>query len=251
MPCDWPVDRTGFDALPAIGPGGEDDPSQEWLDAVAKRNANEDTAVLVLWRLTGERFGVCPTTVRPCPTFNPVSRYGPTWGGSMLWWNGAGWETTGCGCSGRCITSGPGMVHLPGPVAAITKVTIGDVVLDPSAYRVEGNVLYRTGAAAWPSQNLGRPMGDPNTWSVEYTRGEAVPAGGALMAALLTKEFMAACSGNPCRLPKTVVSTTRQGVTHQFDPTKLLAAGLVGIAELDQWIHAVNPNHLMRAPSVI
>lgn len=250
MPCDWPVDRTCFDALPAIGPGGEDDPSPEYATALAQRNAAEDTAVLVLWRLTGERFGICPTTVRPCPTSNPGTRYGLSWS-SFLWWNGAGWQTESCGCAGRCITTGPGMVHLPGPVSAITKVTIGDVVLDPTAYRVEGNVLYRTGGAVWPSQNLGRPVGDPNTWVVEYDRGEVVPPGGALMAALLTKEFMAACSGSPCRLPKTVVSTTRQGVTHQFDPTKIFAAGLIGIAEIDHWIHAINPHHLMRAPSVI
>lgn len=244
MSCDWPVDRTCLADLPAEGDDGYD-------AALAKRSRAEDTATLVLWALTGRRFGICDYTVRPCPTFNPVNRYGPSWSTRLLWWDGGNWNTTSCGCTASCVANGPGMVHLPGPVVSVSKVQVGVMVLGTDEYTVEGNVLYRTNGLPWPSQNLGHPLGAFDTWSVDYQRGEPVPAGGDMMAGALAKEFMAACDGGTCRLPKTVVSLTRQGVTHQFDPTKIIAAGFTGLPEVDQWVQAVNPHRLMQAPVVL
>lgn len=241
MSCDWPVDRTCLADLPAEGDDGYD-------AALAKRNRAEDAAVMVLWALTGRRFGICDYTVRPCPEFDL-----PTigWRTRMLWWTGDNWLTTSCGCTNTCTSSGPGMVHLPGPVVSVSKVQLGDLVLTSADYTVEGNVLYRNGGLAWPAQNRSHPLGAFDTWSVEYQRGEPVPAGGDMMAGALAKEFMAACDGGVCRLPKTVVSLTRQGVTHQFDPTKIIAAGFTGLPEVDQWVQGINPHRLMQAPVVL
>jgi hypothetical protein len=47
-----------------------------------------------------------------------------------------------------------------------------------------------------------------------------------------------------------VVSTSRSGVTHVFDPTRMLGAGYTGIPEIDTWIASVNPNHLMATARV-
>jgi hypothetical protein len=172
----------------------------------------------------------------------------------IVLWDGSNWVNTACGCASTCRKSGPGMVHLPGPVGEVTEVRIDDdAALDPSQYAVEGDVLYRRGdSVRWPGQNLSRPLGEPGTWSVTYTRGIPVPAGVDRLTGLLAKEFINACDSTAkCRLPRTVVSTTQRGVTHVFDPTKLLAAGKTGLAEVDMWLAAVNPHHLMATASVL
>lgn len=249
--CDWPVDRTCLTPLPAEGEDGYD-------EALAKRNRAEDAAVLILWRLTGGRFGICPTTARPCPPDGQESGYrgggGSGWPSNfpVVLWDGGNWVNTACGCATQCRRSGPGMVHLPGPASNVRLVVLGNEVLAPDQYALEGNVLYRRGdAVRWPGQNLSRPIGEPGTWWVDYDRGEAVPAGGDMAAGALAKEINASCEGTACRLPKTVVSLTRQGVTHQFDPTKILAAGFTGLPEVDQWVQSVNPHRLMAAPVVL
>jgi hypothetical protein len=68
----------------------------------------------------------------------------------------------------------------------------------------------------------------------------------------LAKEFVSACTGDDtCRLPRTLVGTTRRGVSHNFDPAKIIGAGKTGLAEVDQWLAAVNPNRLQSAPEVL
>ena len=246
MSCEWPVDRSCLPALPA-----DNDP--EYQERVDRMNMATDTAVMVLWQLTGQQFGICPTSVRPCPTGPRYPDYGVReayW--SLLFWSGEHWFTGNCGCVGRCQLSGPAMVHLPGPVADVTKVQIGDTVLDPSEYVLEQNRLYRKGGAAWPSQNLGRPIGETGTWVVEYTKGLPVPPGGDKMAGILAQEFIRACDNDgDCRIPRTVVQISRQGVSHVFDATKMLANGKTGLAEVDLWLNAINPYHLLSRPTVI
>ena len=170
----------------------------------------------------------------------------------LVFWDGGNWRNSGCGCSGGCVRSGPGMIHLPGPVQSIDLVVLENDVLDTSEYVLEGDILYRTGGKAWPSQNLSQPMGSPGTWYVQYQKGLEVPPGGDKMAGILAQEFIAACDGDgECRLPRTVIRTTRQGVTHTFDASAVLAAGSVGIPEIDLWVTAINPHHLTRPPVVL
>ena len=252
MSCAWPVDRTCLPELPA-----ED--AENYEQKLAERNAAEDLAVQVLWSLSGRQFGACETVVRPCP---PADR--PMWRGShpydqsvqpypssfMPVFEYGRWVNYPCGCVGKCRQAGPRTVHLPGPVAEIVTVTIGAVVLDYDEYALEGDVLYRIGGN-WPHQDYNRPLGEDATWSVEYLKGVPVPAGVATFVGQLAKEFLAACSGDACRIPRNVVATTNRGVMRQFDPSRIYAAGKTGLTEIDLWLSAINPHHILAGPKVL
>jgi hypothetical protein len=227
--CSWPVDRS---CLPAV-----DAP----ID-IAKQTYAEELAIHTLWSLSGRQFGVCPVIMRPCQEFTPVLM------------NGISWRYVGCGCAGLCDWRAPSVVHLISagfPIQAVTEVKIGAAVLDASQYTLEGDLLYRAGNAAWPSQNLALPLGQDGTWSVTYTRGNPVPAGVGVLVGLLTKEYISACSGGRCKLPRRVRSVSRQGVTMDMvDPTDIYATGKTGLPEIDLWLSAVNP-HRLTAPSKV
>lgn len=252
MSCDWPIDRSCLPDLPTLGDTPTDEEQAAYDLALQRRNDAEDTAVHVLWALSGRQFGVCETTARPCPTY-AVSAHSFTWAGSpfVLTLDSGRWVNWPCGCVGSCSVSGPRVVHLPGPVQTVSAVTVAGEALDVDTYALEGDALYRVGGW-WPRQDLGRPLGEANTWSVTYTRGNPPPPGTAKLAGLLAKEFIAACTpGQKCTLPRTVVSTTQRGVTHVFDASKLLAAGKTGLPEVDLWLAALNPNHLQEQPVVL
>lgn len=251
--CDWPIDRGCLPSLPALSDPPTAEEQAAYDIALAQRNAAEDLAVYVLWALSGRQFGVCPEVVRPCPPrwldlqhFQRPSFYG------LL--NERDWYlmAQGCGCAGRCITSGPRVIHLPGPAVSVTAVKIDGVTLDPADYTLEGDSLYRNGGSAWPGQNLGRPAGEVGTWTVEYTRGTPAPAGVANLVGRLASEFVSACAGGKCRLPRNVTTVQRQGISFEvYDPKDMYANGKTGLPEVDMWLSAVNPNHLAAAPSVV
>lgn len=245
------MDRTCLPALPELPDSPTPEEQAEYDTALLRQSMAEDTAVMVLWAFTGRQFGICETTVRPCPERN-FRRNMRSWRQALLFWDGSHWLNGSCGCTAECDQVGPGLVHLLGPAQSIVNVTIGEDVLDESEYVLEGNVLYRRGGQAWPRQDLTRPMGEPGTWSVTYERGLAVPPGGDKMAGVLAQEFIAACDADgECRLPRTVVQTVRQGVTHVFDASAILKSGAIGIPEIDLWVHSINPNNLMQAPVVL
>lgn len=239
--CEWPVDEG---CLPEV----TDETQKAALDAA------RELAIDVLWALSGRQFGVCPVVTRPCPMSSLSSGrladpYGA--GGLALTRVGGEWRNEGCGCAGRCRLSGPRMAHLPGPAREVLEVTVDGVVLDPAEYTLERNVLYRIGAA-WPAQDLSRPLGEDGTWSVRYLRGVTVPPGVARLTGLLAVEFYNACTGGKCRLPRTVTEVSRQGVTHRmFNPNDIYASGKTGIPEIDLWLAAVNPHAVLSAPTVL
>lgn len=251
MSCAWPVDRGCLPALP-------DEDDETYPQRLAERNAAEDLAVQVLWALSGRQFGACDTLARPCPTperpywrgIHPYDQSVQPYPSSFVpMFEYGRWVNHPCGCVGTCRQAGPRTVHLPGPVADITAVTVGEEVLDPEQYRLEGDLLYRVGGT-WPAQDYNRPLGEPGTWSVEYLKGVPVPDGVAGFVGQLAREFLAACSGDACRLPRNLVSTTSRGMMRQFDPSRIYAAGKTGLSEIDLWLSAVNPHHLMAAPKV-
>lgn len=241
-PCEWPVDRT---CLPVF---------ESEVD-LARLKAAEDLAVAVLWNLSGRQFGACPTLARPCPaacgeTFaSSLWPYGPGW---LPVYTDGSWRNTTCGCTGRgCSLSGPSSVHLPGPAVEVVEVRVGDTVLDPASTVLEGDRLLRAGGAAWPAQNLSRPLPEPGTWSVLYLRGTPVPEGVGTLVGVLAKEFLAACDGGKCRLPRNVSQVTRRGVTYtMYDAGEIYRKGLTGLGEVDLWLSSVNPHQLSEAPSV-
>lgn len=235
----WPVDRT---CLPDIA---------ELSDAEElKLQEAIDTAVMVLWAFTGRQYAIEDLEVRPCPHDDRAH-----WDGNGTPWSPAliaGQWFNLPGCWSECTPHGDGVVQLPGPVTAVTAVTVDGVLIDSSGWRREGDYLYRTNGGAWPGQDYSRPLGSPGTWSVSYQRGVRPPAGAASMVGQLAKEFYAVCTGGKCRLPRRWQSVTRQGVTIQrADPTDLLANNQTGIPEIDTWVHALNPNKLAQPARVV
>ena len=217
------------------------------------------TASYVLWASTGRRFGLCPVTVRPCrPVSPPLYVTFPAW---QLWTTEvpgggiAGGEQLappeGC-CAGACRCQPP-QIALPGPVGSVTNVSLDGVTLDPAAYRLVGNLLVRQDGEIWPaSQDLAAPAGSPNTWSVTYTRGEAVPAVLNDAAGIYACEIAKARTGGPCSLPGRVQSISRQGVDIEYvDTSNYLERGLTGLAEVDQIIVTINPYGLKARPRVV
>lgn len=220
----------------------------------------ENLAVQVLWSLSGRQFGVCPVIARPCPPpcrglVSSETVYGlPLAGWFFPVWDGANWRNVSCGCGPRCSWQAPNVVHLASrvglPIQEIVEVVIAGDVLDPSEYRLEGDLLYRVGTN-WPTQDLTRPLDEQGTWSVTYMRGNPPPPGSAKLVGLLAKEFLAACTGGKCRLPRRVKSVTRQGVSYDMvDPVDIYKDGKTGIPEVDLWLSAVNPHRVMAAPEV-
>lgn len=252
--CDWPIDRGCLPPLPELPDTPTDEEQAAYDLALAQRNAAEDLAVSVMWALSGRQFGVCPVIARPCPPRRELSRYQYDWPLTAFYGLSEMDRyllVSGCGCAGSCREGGPAMLHLPGPVQSIVKVTIDGVVLAETEYRLEGDVLYRLGGI-WPSQDLGRPAGEDGTWTVEYMQGTPPPAGTAKLVGLLAKEFIAACTDGKCRLPRNVTNVSRQGVSFDmFNPNDIYDSGKTGLPEVDMWLAAVNPHHLACAPEVL
>ncbi|AUM19880.1 hypothetical protein CSW53_13070 [Rhodococcus ruber] len=215
-----------------------------------KQRHAEDLAVSVLWALSGRQFGQCPVIARPCPQTCSTSSgtYGAGW--FPVFADGQ-WRNLTCGCPGSCTASGPKVVHLPGPVGEVLTVTVAGVILDEAAWHLEGDRLYRVDGADWPRQDMNSPSGSDGTWTVTYTRGIPVPDGVGTLVGILTKEFLDACGGGKCRLPRRVQSVSRQGVSYQMvDPTDIYRSGKTGLAEIDIWLAAVNPIALQQRPVV-
>lgn len=223
-------------------------------------------ATEILDSLTGRRFDQCPVTVRPCgPRCDWFSGYmtfpvdgvgiggvGRPW--MVPWIDNGVWRN--CGCTGGCSCQAACQVPLPTPVASVVEVSLGGLILDPSAYRVDnGRILTRIdGGECWPScQDMGLPEGDPGVFSVEYRPGEPLPLAGQIAAGELACEFAKACVGAlDCQLPQQLASLSRNGVEVQIvDPNLLVDSGLTGIANVDLWIRSVNPGRKQQRSRVL
>lgn len=215
----------------------------------AQRSSYE-FAVDLLDERTLRQFGVCEVFARPCSLRCAVasgfSRLAGGWFAPMLIagqvYNGCGCEQVdACGCGAAAAR-----VRLDGPVVEIINVHVDGIVVDPAAYRVDGNVLVRTDGAAWPMrQNVNLPPSSDDTFEVQYRRGREVPAGGRrALAALMAELDKARCGDGTCRLPSRVTSVVREGVTYSMldDPAALLDNGLTGVPDVDMWLRSVNPH---------
>lgn len=247
-PCNWPVN------LECV-PEWQDYPPQTWADAV-------EAASRMLWALTGRSFGTCPRIVRPCRRACGSMGYGMGWG---PWWNGWGgsyfqptmingaWINMVCGsCTDDCSCTSVQALVLPGPIDSVTAVWQNGVRLDPSAYKVmDKEKIFRTDGGGWPyCQRLDLPLTADDTLGVEYQWGQPVPAGGAMMTALLARELAKACAGGACRLPGRVTQVSRDGVSMTLDPELFYKFRMTGLAEVDAWIASVNPYGVVRPPYI-
>jgi hypothetical protein len=217
----------------------------------------EDMATEFLWRWTGQRFGQCEATIRPCRqdcTAGLSTYHGGMTGGTSSSHNGNPWHPTliggswfniGCGgCGDNCGCSSGRALRFDKPVSGIASIEIDGVVIDPTTYRVDNNVLLvREDGQQWPfCQNMSHALGEPDTWAITLLTGEPVPVGGQIAAGKLACEFAkAACGAKGCELPSRVQSITRQGVSvsllvQTFDD---MDKGRTGIWLVDSWVASV------------
>lgn len=235
-----------------MGPCGWTIPDPLCCDSWATTPANiqaaaRDYAALILWAATGQQFGLCQVTVRPCGSNkcgdNWFNFFGFSWGSGTWtpyifqgqWFNCMCWGS--CCCEPRC------QVRLMGDVAEVLEVTIGGIALDPSAYRVDdGHWLVRIDGECWPEcPDMNTNNGD-NVFEVTYLRGDPVPPALLNAAATLACEWAKACQGADCRLSSRVTSISRSGIDiNMVDPNMLLERGWTGIPEVDSVIMALNP----------
>lgn len=240
----------------------------DW-DALSPQTQSLATAyaTYMLWALTGRRYGPCSVILRPCSPkcegFNgyrtwPVGQPGTTGAGApwmIPYVDNGTWRN--CGCNGGCTCRARCEVRLPGPVAAVDEVRVDGLALSPDAYRLDHvrteAVLVRVDGECWPEcQDFNLDDDQPGTFSVTYQRGVAVPRAGQIAAGLLACEFAKLCNGEDCALPQEIQSLTRNGVEVQVvDPATLPESILTGVAQVDRWVRAVNPNNLMAQPRVL
>jgi hypothetical protein len=142
-------------------------------------------------------------------------------------------------------------VELYAPASTITEVKVNGVVLSSASYRLDpGGVLRRTDGQSWPlCQDLNAPDTEDNTWSVTYLPGFPVDAAGAVAAGKLAGEYVKACAGGTCDLPRGVSQVVRNGVTLTLTPGSF-PGGMTGIIETDAYIRRWNP-HGLAGPSMV
>lgn len=225
--------------------------STEWnaYDPALRERAI-DLAWASLRHLTGGQVGNCPIGVRPCRKGCATGANVPPWT-PML--RGGAWYNLPCGggCKTSCSCGNVSEVVLPGPVAKVERVLIDGAELDPSAYRIDnGHILVRQDGDEWPQcQDLSVAWDQPGAFTVVYVPGRDPGPSGLWAAGVLACEFAKACSGAKCRLPSSVTSLSRQGVSMEFSQG-FFAGGMTGIREVDAFVMSVNPAHLHGPPKV-
>lgn len=217
-------------------------------------------ATRILWALSGRRFGLCTATLRPCADDCHEGAGYPFYG-SWEWRTGYAmppWDFyrlpyCGGGCTGHCSCTVLSEVRLPAPVDSVTAVKVDGVVLDPSAYRLDGGGrLVRTDGLRWPRcNNLNFGDDHQGTWSVTALFGEPVPDSGRLAMGELVCEIAKAGSGVDCRLPPAVTQLVRQGVTISVpDFGQILLHGRTGLYLVDMFLASENPKSIQQRARV-
>lgn len=181
-----------------------------------------EAASEVLFMLSGQRFGLCEVTLRPCRR----DCYGNYWRGWGSWWefgtypqpaliNGA-WYNMVCGfCGDNCSCTFVSETLLPGPINSVTEVKVDGVVLIKGVdYRVDDyRKLVRLGGV-WPRCNdLNLADTEVGTWSTTIVYGEPVPTLGQLAVGELACEFIKLLTTGECDLPPGVTNISRQGLS--------------------------------------
>jgi hypothetical protein len=192
-------------------------------------------AGLMLWGLSGRRFGVCDhveSYYPPCTAECGAPYKGPD----------GEWRNRVSAASNCCR-----ILLRNAPVVSVESVTIWGELVDPAGYDVSARRYLRRRSACWPCEDQ---CDDPPI-EVAYRAGWGYPAGTAAVVGEVACELLAGLQGNPCKLPSRAVSVARQGVTVTLaDPEVYLDNGLLGLPLADAWIKAVNPNGMLTVSRV-
>lgn len=213
-------------------------------------------ATAMLRKATGNVFGLCTVTLRPCRSRRcretypylgvplAFSPWTPVLHDGQVYNVSCGCQSGDCGCGAICE------VPLDGPVYDVLNVKVDGVVLDADTYWVDNHnrLVRRGGQPCFPvCQDMELPDTEPGTWSVTYRRGALPDADGELALTLLAVEVDKLCKGDrSCTLPKGTTRISREGMDIEI----LVPAGRTGIRLVDNWIESVNP-HNARGPMAV
>lgn len=154
-------------------------------------------------------------------------------------------------------------VTLDGPNTVVHTVTIFDPaqgisgVMPTADWTLRGRDLWRMadpGGAPlpWPAnQRLDLPLGEPYTWSVDYSFGQPPDWAGIMAVRDFTVELAASIASGKSRIPGRVTSITQHGTTVALENSAYMQDGLTGLPLVDQWIVSVNPHRLRRRPAIL
>lgn len=237
--CEWPIIMNCAPATPF-------DPE---ILALAQESAAE-----IMNAATARRFGVCTSTFAPLPP--PPCQAGHVPGWSLVdpkitpnygadrfrAWDDPS-RVISCACD-----DGTKIRLWHTRVIDVVQVVIGGIVLDSSAYYLDGNILVRDDGEQWPTEQSGR-RGSTTSWEITYRHGIPVSNTGAVATGVLACEIaMALTDDDECTLPqRTKTYTNHAGLTIGFiDPMEFLTDGLTGLYVPDQWIRRENPHGLAR-----
>jgi hypothetical protein len=209
----------------------------------------------LLYVLSGRRWRSGHSVVRPTATnraiaygsmtypLNTLPGFGYGWGFAAGWM----WSMLGLGFSqGSDSTE----VVLQAPVTSIEQILLNGVPLTTDQYSLtDRRRLTLSSGLAWPWEQ--DPQMDPSqngTAQVIYDWGSSPPEAGRLACAELAIELALSFSGqDSCKLPARVLTVATQGVNVAVgDAMTFLLQDLTGIALVDLFLRAVNPQRLRR-----
>lgn len=241
-PCNWELSY----------PAGVNGSALANLPAEEKARV-ESMASDFLWNWTGQQFGECEATIRPCRRpLSPDSLHsGDRFTDGMVepkgtagWWPvmlGGNWYNIRCGShDGACGCSVFESIHLPHSVTSVTEIRIAGEVLASSAYVVDGHALVRTDGDPWPVV-LTVYGPESSAFELDVVYGTPIPEGGKVAAGLLAIELAKAIRGdNGCQLPRRLQTLTREGVTvGLMDTFEDIGKGHTGIWLVDSWVASI------------
>lgn len=217
-------------------------------------------ATETLWQATGQRYGLCEVTIRPCRK-SCFDQFGWQLGSWWEWTGSYTWPqpllyagnwyniTCGGGCGDTCSCFMLEQAYLPGPVAGVTQVLIDGAVVPTGSYKIQDyRKLVRTDGGMWPwCQRMDLPTTQPNTWAVTFTVGEEVPSVGKMALGELAREYARACLGQDCALPSNLQSLARQGISISFPADSTF---LDKLPMTKEFLKYGNPNKLYARPTI-
>lgn len=233
-------------------------PDPDWdADQLLLFNEQIEIATGLAWSslqvLSAYQIAICPITVRPCrKSCNPMPYLtAPVWygyggyspfGSFFPYTLNGQWYNMTCGHRDPCSCTHIRQVELLGPVGDIVSVDIGGLALDPDAYRVDNsNMLVRQDGEQWPlCQDMNKPLGEEDTWSVTYFHGATADITVRYAAGIMADEYLKGILGADCRLPSGTVNIIRQNIAIEVEKD-MFEHGLTGIPEVDAVTARFNP----------